>query len=205
MEVTLYLPYYDYNDDAFSASEDYYSDGEYANAIADDYNRNKDIVYNSMVDFKEGRGGVFSGADGQTYKFGQKTSQDEEKVAYSSCNATLYNEEGDDDTVDGLITKFAKQESFIEMVEFDLDSVEEEFESEMNMWSREHTKINSYLGKVGEAWVASKEPKRNLKMHLKNNAGEDVYALLENCKIMDNSERDNWILYVERISLIDKI
>jgi hypothetical protein len=205
MEVTLYLPYYDYNDDAFSASEDYYSDGEYANAIADDYNRNKDIVYNSMVDFKEGRGGVFSGADGQTYKFGQKTSQNEEKVAYSSCNATLYDEEGDDDTVDGLITKFAKQESFIEMVEFDLDSVEEEFESEMNMWSREHTKINSYLGKVGEAWVASKEPKRNLKMHLKNNAGEDVYALLENCKIMDNSERDNWILYVERISLIDKI
>jgi hypothetical protein len=205
MEVTLYLPYYDYNDDAFSASEDYYSDGEYANAIADDYNRNKDIVYNSMVDFKEGRGGVFSGADGQTYKFGQKTSQNEEKVAYSSCNATLYDEEGDDDTVDGLITKFAKQESFIEMVEFDLDSVEEEFESEMNMWSREHTKINSYLGKVGEAWVASKEPKRNVKMHLKNNAGEDVYALLENCKIMDNSERDNWILYVERISLIDKI
>jgi hypothetical protein len=126
-------------------------------------------------------------------------------VAYSSCNATLYDEEGEDDTVDGLITKFAKQESFIEMVEFDLDSVEEEFESEMNMWSREHTKINSYLGKVGEAWVASKEPKRNLKMHLKNNAGEDVYALLENCKIMDNSERDNWILYVERISLIDKI
>jgi hypothetical protein len=205
MEVTLYLPYYDYNDDAFNASEDYYSDGEYANAIADDYNRNKDIVYNSMVDFKEGRGGVFSGVDGQTYKLGQKTSQNEDKVAYSSCKATLYDEEGEDDTVDGLITKFAKQESFIEMVEFDLDSVEEEFESEMNMWSREHTKINSYLGKVGEAWVASKEPKRNLKMHLKNNAGEDTYALLENCKIMDNSERDNWILYVERISLIDKI
>ena len=205
MEVTLYLPYYDYNDDAFNASEDYYSDGEYANAIADDYNRNKDIVYNSMVDFKEGRGGVFSGADGQTYKLGQKTSQNEDKVAYSSCKATLYDEEGEDDTVDGLITKFAKQESFIEMVEFDLDSVEEEFESEMNMWSREHTKINSYLGRVGEAWVASKEPKRNVKMHLKNNAGEDVYALLENCKIMDNSERDNWILYVERISLIDKI
>jgi len=205
MEVTLYLPYYDYNDDAFNASEDYYSDGEYANAIADDYNKNKDIVYNSMVDFKEGRGGVFSGADGQTYKLGQKTSQNEDKVAYSSCKATLYDEEGEDDTVDGLITKFAKQESFIEMVEFDLDSVEEEFESEMNMWSREHTKINSYLGRVGEAWVASKEPKRNVKMHLKNNAGEDVYALLENCKIMDSSERDNWILYVERISLIDKI
>ena len=91
------------------------------------------------------------------------------------------------------------------MVEFNLDTVEEEFESEMNVWGREHNKINSYRGKAGEAWVASKEPKRNLKMAFKNNAGETIYALLENCKIMDNSERDNWILYVERISLIDKI
>jgi hypothetical protein len=205
MEVTLYLPYYDYNDGAFDVSGDYYNENDYVNAISDEYNKNKDVVFNSMLDYNNGSGSLVQGTDGQTYKFGQKTSQNEDKVAYSSCNATLYDEEGEDDTVDGLITKFAKQESFIEMVEFDLDSVEEEFESEMNMWSREHTKINSYLGKVGEAWVASKEPKRNLKMHLKNNAGEDVYALLENCKIMDNSERDNWILYVERISLIDKI
>ena len=205
MEVTLYLPYYDYNDDAFNASEEYYGDGEYANAVADEYNKNKDVVFNSMLDYKEGRGGVFSGVDGQTYKFGQKSSQKEDKVAYSSCKATLYNEDGDDETVDGLITMFAKQKSFIEMVEFDLDTVEEEFESEMNVWDREHTKINSYRRKAGDQWVASKEPKRNLKMHFKNKAGEDIYALLENCKIMDDSERDNWILYVDRISLIDNI
>lgn len=205
MEVTLYLPYYDYNDDAFSASEEYYGDGEYANAIADDYNKNKDIVYNAALDMSNGHRGVFSGVDGQTYKLGQKTSQNEDKVAYSSCEATLYDEEGEDDTVDALITRFAQQKSFIEMVEFNLDTVEEEFESEMNVWSREHNKINSYRGKAGEAWVASKEPKRNLKMAFKNNAGDMTYALLENCKIMDDSERDNWILYVERISLIDKI
>ena len=205
MEVTLYLPYYDYNDDAFNVSEEYYGDGEYANAVADEFNKNKDVVYNSMLDYKEGRGGVFSGTDGQTYKLGQKMSQNKDKVAYSSCKAVLYDEDGEDDTVDGIITKFAKQVSFIEMVEFDLDSVEEEFESEMSVWDREHRKINAYRAKAGDEWVASKEPKRNLKMHFKNNAGEDTYALLENCKIMDDSERDNWILYVERISLIDKI
>jgi hypothetical protein len=158
-----------------------------------------------MLDYKEGRGSVFSGTDGQTYKFGQKTSQKEDKVSYSSCKATLYDEDGEDDTVDGLITKFAQGVSFMEMAEFDLDSVEEEFEAEMNVWSREHNKINSYRAKAGDQWVASKEPKRNLKMAFKYNAGEMTYAVLENCKIMDNSERDNWILYVERISLIDKI
>lgn len=205
MEVTLYLPYYDYNDDAFSVSNEYYGDGEYVNAMTDDYNRSKDVVYNSVLDMQNGHRGVFSGADGQTYKLGQKTSQSDDKVSYSSCKATLYDEDGEDDTVDGIITKFAQQKSFIEMVEFNLDTVEEEFDSEMNVWSREHNKINAYLGKAGEAWVASKEPKRNIKMFFKNKAGDNVYALLENCKIMDNSERDNWILYIERISLIDKI
>ena len=205
MEVTLYLPYYDYNDDSFNASEEYYGDGEYASAMADDYNRSKDIVYNSALDMKNGQRGVFSGLDGQAYRFGQKTSQSEDKVSYSSCKATLYNEDGDDETVDGLITSFARQKSFIEMIEFDLDTVEEEFESEMNVWDREHNKINAYRRKAGDEWVASKEPKRNIKMHFKNKAGEDIYAVLEDCKIMDDSERDNWILYVNRISLIDRI
>ena len=205
MEVTLYLPYYDYNDDAFTASDEYYGEGEYANAMADDYNRNKDIVYNAALGMSNGRRGVFSGTDGQTYKFGQKTSQSEDKVSYSTCKAMLFNEDGDDETVDGVITKFAKQESFIEMVDFDLDTVEEEFESEMNVWSREHTKINSYIGRAGEAWVASKEPKRDLKMSFKNEAGEMTYAVLHNCKIMDNSERDSWVLYIEEINIIDKI
>jgi hypothetical protein len=205
MEVTLYLPYYDYNDDAFNASDEYYGDGEYTNAIADEFNRSKDVVYNSMVNAKNGQGSLVSGMDGHTYKFGQKTSQNEDKVSYSSCKATLYDEDGEDDTVDGVITKFAKQTPFMEMVEFNLDTVEEEFEGEMNVWSREHNKINSYRQKAGDEWVASKEPKRNVKMHFKNKAGEDIYAVLEDCKIMDNSERDNWILYVSRISLIDKL
>lgn len=205
MEVTLYLPYYDYNDDAFNASNDYYDEGEYANAVADDYNKTKDVVFNSVMDMQNGQRSVFSGTDGQTYKFGQRTSQSEDKVSYSTCKATLYNEDGEDDTVDGIITKFAQQQTFIEMVEFNLDTVEEEFEGEMNVWSMEHEKINAYRDTAGDEWVASKEPKRNVKMSFKNNAGENVYAVLENCKIMDNSERDNWILYVDKISLIDKI
>lgn len=205
MEVTLYLPYYDYNDDAFNASEEYYGDGEYANAVADEFNKNKDIIYNSALGMKNGHRGVFSGVDGQTYKFGQRTSQSEDKVAYSTCKATLFNDDGDDESVDDIITKFAKQESFVEMVEFDLDTVEEEFESEINMWEREHTKINSYRNKAGDEWVASKEPKRDVRVSFKNNAGEEIYAVFENCKIMDSSERDNWILYVDKINLIDKI
>ena len=58
---------------------------------------------------------------------------------------------------------------------------------------------------AGDARDASREPKRNVKMHFKNNANEDIYAMLDNCKIMDDSEPGTFIVYVEKINLIDKI
>ena len=205
MKVTLYLPYYDYNDSEFDADESYYGEGEYSNAVYDDFMRNKDIVESHMNDYRNGSRGVFTGTDGKTYKFGTKTQEKDDKVSYSSCEALLYDEDGADETVDGLIQKFAMQKDFIEMIEFDLDTSEEEFETECSIWENEHDGINSYRDKAGDEWVASKEPKRNVKMHFKNKANEDIYAVLENCKIMDNSERGTFIVYVEKISLIDRI
>jgi len=205
MKVTLYLPYYDYNDSEFDADESYYGEGEYSNAVYDDFMRNKDIVESHMNDYRNGSRGVFTGTDGKTYKFGTKAQEKDDKVSYSSCEASLYDEDGADETVDGLIQKFAMQKDFIEMIEFDLDTSEEEFETECSIWENEHNGINSYRDKAGDEWVASKEPKRNVKMHFKNKANEDIYAVLENCKIMDNSERGTFIVYVEKISLIDRI
>lgn len=205
MEVTLYLPYYDYNDGAFDVNNDYYDENEYINAVSSEYNKNKDIIYNSVMDAKNGVGSLLQGGDGQTYKFGQKTSQSEDKVAYSKCNGTLYDIGGSKDTVDGFIEKFAAQKQFLEIVEFDLDTVEEEFETEISLWVKEHNNINSYADKLGEDWVLAKEPKRNIKLHFKNNANEDIFAVLEDCKIMDIIEDNSFILFVERITLIDNI
>ena len=205
MEVTLYLPYYDYNDGAFDVNNDYYNEEEYINAVSSEYNKNKDVIYNSVLDAKNGVGSLVKGMDGQTYKFGQKTSQNEEKVAYSKCEGTLYDDEGTKETVDGFIEKFARQKQFLEIVEFDLDTVEEEFESEVSLWVREHNSINKYADELGEDWVLAKEPKRNIKLQFKNNAKQDVYAVLENCKIMDILEDNSFVLFVERITLIDKI
>ena len=205
MEVTLYLPYYDYNDGAFDVNDEYYNENEYIDAISDEYNKNKDIVYNSMLDYNNGSRNVFAGTDGQMYKFGSKVSQNEDKVAYSSCEGVLYNEDGEKDNVDKLIEKFAKQEAFVEMVEFNMDTPEEEFETELSLWTKEHSNINSYKLQKGEEWAWVNEPKRNVKIAFKNKANEDVYAVLENCKIMDIVDRNMYIVFVEKISLIDKI
>ena len=205
MEVTFYLPYYDYNDGAFDVDNNYYNEEEYAKAMSEEYNKNKDIVYNSMMDFKNGSRGLFEGTDGKVYKFGQKTSQNEEKVAYSSCNGKLYDVGGQEETVDGLIEKFAKQKQFLEIVSFDMDTSEEEFESELSLWVREHNKINKYGEKLGEDWVLAKEPKRNLKLQFKNNANEDVCAVFVDCRIMDVASDGTFVLFIEKMTLIDKI
>lgn len=205
MEVTFYLPYYDYNDGAFDVDNAYYNEEEYAKAMTDEYNKNKDIVYNSMMEFKNGSRGLFEGTDGKVYKFGQKTSQNEDKVAYSSCNGMLYDVGGSKESVDGFIEKFARQKQFLEIVEFDLDSSEEEFETELTLWKREHNKINQYIDKLGEDWVLAKEPKRNLKVHFKNNANEDVYAVLVDCRIMEIINDGSFVVFVEKITLVDNI
>ena len=205
MEVTLYLPYYDYNDGAFDVNNDYYNEDDYINAVSNEYNKNKDVVFNSMLDAKNGSGSLVQGSDGQTYKFGQKTAQNEEKVAYSPCKGVLYNDSGEDETVDGFIEKFARQKQCIEMVELDGDTSEEEFESEMMLWIKEHDSINQYKDKLGEEWAWTKEPKRNVKVHFKNKANEDIYGVLENCKIMDILDDNMFILFIEKITLVDNI
>lgn len=205
MEVTLYLPYYDYNDGAFDVDNNYYDEEEYIKAVSNEYNKNKDVVFNSIMDAKNGSGSLLMGTDGQTYKFGAQSQQSEDKVAYSSCNGTLYDEKGNDETVDGIIAHFAKQKPFLEMIEFDMDSSEEEFETEVSLWMKEHNGINQYKDFKGEEWTWVNEPKRNLKMHFKNNADEDIYAILENCKIMDILEDGTLIVFIEKIRLIDNI
>lgn len=205
MKVTLYLPYYDYNDGAFDVSGDYYDENEYINAISDEYNKNKDIVYNSMLDYNNGSRNVLTGADGKTYKFASKASQDEDKVAHASCEGVIYDEDGKEDTVDNLIEHFAKTESFVELVEFDMDTPEEEFETELSLWKKEHENINKYKSVQGEEWAWVNEPKRNVKVSFVNKSNETIYAVLENCKIMDMVSQNMYIIFVEKISLIDKI
>ncbi len=203
MEVTLYLPYYDYNDGNFDVSNDYYSEDEYSNAMSKNFNESKDIVYNSVLAAKNGTGSLVQGSDGHTYKFGQKTSQSEDKVAFSKCEGILSDISGEEDTVDSIISKFASQKQFLEIIDFDLDTSEEEFETELSLWTREHNSINKYKDQLGEDWVLAKEPKRNLKVHFKNKANQDTYAIFEDCRIMDIMDKTSFVLFVEKISLVD--
>ncbi len=204
MELKIYLPYYDYNDDAFNVNDSYYDENEYINAMSDEYNKSKDIVFNSMIDFQNGSQRALNGSNGQMYHFNAKPSQNEDKVSYSQCLGVMYNDEGINESVDELVSHFVSQDSFIEMIELDADSCDEEFETELSLWINEHKNISLYGDKFGEEWVWKNEPKRNMRGMFINKSGEEIYFQFDNCKIMDLISNGSFILFIERMRIIDK-
>lgn len=205
MNAELFLSYSDYNDNGFKVKDNPYgSENDYTKKITEEYNKTKDIVYNSILDAKNGDRGTLLGTNGQTYKFDMKVSQNADKVAYTKCNGILYNENGEMETVDGIIDRFVQQKSFIEMIELELDSIEEEFETDFLMWIKEHKSIDSYKRKLGEKWCWIHEPIKDLRIIFKNKANQDVYAVFENCKVMDVVDEKTFIFFIEKMTLIDK-
>ena len=203
MEAKVYLQYIAYDDNLFSVSEDYYKDeNEYINAITEDYDRNKDIVTNSVLDMMEGSGRLYSGADGNTYAFGQKAPQKEEKYSYAKCDCMIFNEDGEDESVDSMISRLVSQQPTVYMFELDRDTSEEEFEEELRMWVNDHNGINQYKAFKGEEWTWVNEPVRNVKISFKNNNNETVNILLIDCRILDIIDNTSYILYIERMEMI---
>lgn len=207
MKVTLSLPYYDYNDGDFDVNNDYYKSNEdYFNAIEKNVQQTRETIIEGMSNYVNG-GPIteFQGLNGQTYKFDAKTAQNEEKVAYAQCEAVIYDEEGKAKTVDGFIDDYVSKDIQLYVFRLDLDSCDEEFEQEVNLWVNEHNNIQKFIKGKGEDWVFENEPKRTIRVKFMNNANEEKFAELINCKIMENQRMDIYVVLVEEIKLIDKL
>lgn len=210
MKVTTYLPYYDYNDGDFDVNNDYYkSNDDYFNAMQRNVEQTRNAVTNGMVNYlNNGSVSEFKSSDGQTYRFGQKTSQTQEKVAYSKCEAIVYGEDGKEKDVDSIISDCVSKDVQLYILKFDLDTSEEDFEQELNLWSIEHKRIEEASKRIKinkDKWQLDNEPQRNIRISFKNKANEEKYAEMVNCKIVEKPNGNTYIIISEEINLIDKI
>lgn len=201
MNVTFYLPFYKYSDTAFDMADNALEGVDYANKLREEYEKTK----HGVDAYMHGDVNSYRGTNGQTYVFGQKnTSNDDYKyINYSSCDGKLLNINGELENVDDLISHFSKQEMFISKFILDMNDCQEEFESEIYLWIKEHNNIQKYASK-GEDWVLMNEPKRNVRVIFNNKANENVYAEFVNCKIIENIRVGEMTILVEKIKLIDK-
>ncbi len=206
MNITVYLPYYEYNDNDFEVDKDYYkSNDEYFNAIRENIQSTRNDVIQGMNNYmNNGSVKAYKDEYGQTYRYANKERESEDKVAYSKCEALIYDSNGKEETVDNFISDYVSKEMQLYVFKFNLDTADEEFEQEVNLWTTEHNKIQKY-NERDEDWVFENEPIRNIKIKFTNNANEEKYAELVNCKLMEKQSLNIYVVLVEEIKLIDKI
>ena len=206
MNITVYLPYYEYNDNDFEVDKDYYkSNDEYFNAIRENIQSTRNDVIQGMNNYmNNGSVKAYKDEYGQTYRYANKGRENEDKVAYSKCEALIYDSNGKEETVDNFISDYVSKEMQLYVFKFNLDTADEEFEQEVNLWNTEHNKLQKY-NERDEDWVFENEPIRNIKIKFTNNANEEKYAELVNCKLMEKQSLNIYVVLVEEIKLIDKI
>jgi hypothetical protein len=194
----LYIELEGYDDGDFDVSNDYYkSDEEFFDIMDKDVKKYSNAVYNAMS-----RDGFNSSSAnlGSLYK----TTKNAKANNYKS-EAIILDETGKDETVDNLIANCVSQDVVVNIIRFNRDKMDEEFEEDFNFWIDDHNNINQYKDKLGEDKVWENEPTRNLKVEFINNAGETKYAMYVNCKVLEQEGNDEYAILAEKIILLDEI
>ena len=198
MKIKIYFPYYGYGNDDYETSDRYGSEEEYIEAIQKEDERNRDVVYESMV--RQGNGQSIMGS---SVKMFSVEGKEDEKIEFCTCEGVMYNENEDDMSVDEIVARMARQEPFVMVLGLDFDTMEEDFIMELKLWQREHQAINSFIDDKGEAWCWSKEPRKDLEFEFENNANETKRGVCVGSVLMDTYDENKIILYVERIDILN--
>jgi len=200
MKVTLYIEMENYEDGDFDVSNNYYkSDEEFFDAMDRENKKYSNVAYDAVS-------GLGNLSNNNTAKFGSqnKGTKNASTNNYKS-EAIILNENGEDETVDGLITNCVSQDVVVNIIKFNRDNMDEEFEEDFNFWVDDHNNINQYKDKLGEDRVWQNEPTRNLKIEFINNANETKYAMYVNCKILEQEGNDEYAILAEKIILLDNL
>jgi hypothetical protein len=194
MKCTICLPYNDYNESNFDVNDNYYSNGGYEKALKANNDMYGDSIYNHISGGFNANTSVYRdpyafnrGING----FNEKVSENEEKMAYSSCEGFIYNEYMVDETIDGLKSYSSINDGFILVLKLDFNTTEEEFETELKMWYSSHIKINNV--NADDEWKFENEPVRTLKIE-----SGSFSAYLINSKLLEISN-DTFVILVEKI------
>ena len=190
MKVKLLLPYNQYDDDDFNSSYNMSND-EFFSRLEKEESVSQNIAYD------------YVNMDRSRYRnaasFNQGVSQRDARLRFSSSQAVLKHDGGAELTIDELVDECVNQDVGALIIEIDLDSIEEEFESELKMWLDEHDSINSYESKLGEDWVFEHEPSKNIKVEYLNKANEVQYCDMINCRIVERVNASTFAVVYDKI------
>ena len=202
MNVTLYIKLEGFDDGDFDMSNDYYkSDDDFFDAMDKENRKYSGVTKDALwhISMKNNK---------KTANFGSlsNSSKNAKENNYKS-EALLLDENGNDETVDNLISNALSQDVVVNIIKFNRDAMDEEFEEDYNFWIEEHENLNNpkYKDALGEEKVWLNEPTRTFYVEFLNKANETKYVRFENCKILDKGDEDEYAILAEKISLIENI
>ena len=200
MKATLYIEMENYEDGDFDVSNNYYkSDEEFFDAMDKENKKYSNVAYDAIS-------GLGNLSNKKVAKFGNQNNFSKNAATNNyKSEAIILNENGEDETVDNLISNCVSQDVVVNIIKFNRDNMDEEFEEDFNFWIDDHNNINKYKDKLGEDKVFENEPTRNFKVEFLNNANETKYAMMVNCKVLEQEGNDEYAILAEKIILIDNL
>jgi len=199
MEVTIKIVLENFNDGDFDTNNDYYkSNDDFFDAVKRNVDMNSNVAYEVMSNqgSSMGRRTASFGTDGY------KPSKNARNSIYT-CKATLLDEDENDETVDSLVTKSLTDDVVVSIIQYNTDSMDEEFEEDLKLWISDHHSINQYKDKLGDDAVWENEPKRTFIVSFPNKSGEEVNVQYENCRIVSEFEGVKYAVLAENVKLVE--
>ena len=106
------------------------------------------------------------------------------------------------ESVDSMIDKFAEQKEFLVTINFNMASMDGEFEEELREWNTETYNILKYSQKMGNEWVDKNIPRRDLRLSFLNKSGKLGKFVLEGSEIEEKITNNRYLLYVKKMSIL---
>ena len=176
MKCVLYIPYYGYGDDKFDANGFYGDSNSYIEALR-----------------------KYSMQDSTEMQYEAKDNE----VKYTKCNCTLYDENNEPMTIDKFVGYYNTNELIMIGMEFDLSTMEDDFESELNSWYNDHKRLDDEPN-IDEDQRFLVEPKRDLKVVFKNLKDKDTYCTLSNVMMLEKVDNEHYFMIVNKVIFTKK-
>lgn len=167
MKIKCMIPYYDYNDNSFEVDESYYGNNGYEIALKESYNAMNSIQNGVMYNYD---------------MKGIKNSENDFKLSYASCDAILYNSNGDEETIEKLIGYTTLDEPYFCALEFDDFKMDEQFEYELKNWCMLYKKLSNLP--ISDELKFEKQTPMDLKFKFSDNLGFETCIDCKGAKII---------------------
>lgn len=191
MLFKLYISYQGSMSESDSMDGYYASEEDYVAALRAEEAANGSAIFNAMTSGNFNTSPYYNQNKGEVHDV-------KEVIEYAKSDCTLYSPNGaTPEDVDSMIDKFASQREFLVTVQFNMSSMDAEFEEELRGWNSETNTILKYSQKMGEEWVNKNIPKRNLRLSFLNKSNKEVKFILENSEIEEKISKNRYLLYVQ--------